>query len=373
MSLFVGVDVGGTTSTICLGDQDGRLEYLSPQFPTRSKEGPHETIEDLADSIVGALDRMGRSLSDVSMVTLATPGPATIDGVLLSTPNLSGEQWNQCPIRELLQSRLQQSVAGSSVAVKYLGDGQAAALGEFALRRGKVCAKGIDSAGIMEMGIKDVGSTSLTAELESLFMVAVGTGLGGGEVRDGRVVRGRKGRAGHAGHLMLPPNAFRYEHDRALKVGNSLNTAESAVSLTALTHQLAYRLGLDRWKEHSLHQVPGTDKDRAKCLRELAADRDPLAIELIQDQAKALGLALLSIQYIGDYDLLVIGGGVCDMTESIREEYLTIIKSTFHDHALDGFRDFDQIVFSSCGDQASVIGAYVDAMGDEGPTNESLR
>lgn len=356
MSVFVGVDVGGTTSTICLGNQGGQLEYVSPQFPTRSDDGPQATVDDLANAITKSISQQGYLVSDVSMVTLATPGPATIDGVLLSTPNLTGVQWKNCPIREMLQAKLRQLAPSHEIQVKYLGDGQAAALGEFSLRSGDVCANQVD---LDSLGIVPPDSVS---DLNSLFMVAVGTGLGGGEVRDRKVVRGRKGRAGHAGHLMLPHDAFRYENDRSLMVGNSLNTVESAVSLTALTHQLAYRLTLEPWKNHSLHQVAGSDKDRAKCLRELAAARDPLAIELLQDQAKALGLALLSIQYIGDFDLLVIGGGICDLAEPIRQEYLAKVQSTFRDHALDGFRDFDQISFSCCGDQASVIGAYVDAI-----------
>jgi len=195
-------------------------------------------------------------------------------------------------------------------------------------------------------------------------MIAVGTGFGGGEVRDGKVVRGRVGRAGHAGHLMLPQDAFRHERDRHHKVGNSLSTVESAVSLTALTHQLAHRLSLPQWSDHPLHDVEGSDKDRAKRLRELAAQDDALANELFDDQAGALGIALLMIQYLGDHDLLVVGGGVCDLSASVRSRYLDLAKKSFHAHALDGFRDFDAIEFSVCGDQASVIGAYVDAMED---------
>ncbi|MEM9645350.1 MAG: ROK family protein, partial [Planctomycetota bacterium] len=96
--------------------------------------------------------------------------------------------------------------------------------------------------------------------------------------------------------------------------------------------------------------------------RELAAQGDPLACELFQDQAFALGMALLTIQYIGDFDCLVIGGGVCDLEDEIKSQYLKTTLSSFHEHALDGFRDFSNIEFSRCGDQASVIGAYFDAM-----------
>jgi predicted NBD/HSP70 family sugar kinase len=190
-----------------------------------------------------------------------------------------------------------------------------------------------------------------------MFMVIVGTGLGGGEVRDGKVVRGAMGRAGHGGHIFLPPAAFRYEHDSQLVVGNSKSTIESAVSLTGLTHQLGYRLMLSQWSSHPLQQHPGSLRDKAKTLRELANENDELALELFDDQARALGIALLSLSYIGDFDLLVVGGGVCDLTPAVKERYLSGVKRSFHEFALDGFRSFSNIGYSLCGDTAPVIGA----------------
>ncbi|MCM2369326.1 ROK family protein [Aporhodopirellula aestuarii] len=366
MGIYIGVDVGGTTSTVCVGDGNGQLIEITPQFPTRSDEGPSATIADIAAEIVRVLGSNGKQLSDVKMVTIATPGPATCEGVLLSTPNLKHPEWNNCPVRELLEKKLREEarkddrvdakIDGGELSVRYLGDGQAAALGEFAVRRGDIQVKS-EIANRWNINIQDP-----EADLNSLFMVAVGTGLGGGEVRNREVVRGSEGRAGHAGHIMLPVDVFRYQHDQELQVGNAFSTVESAVSLTALTHQLAYRLELDQWKKHSLHQVDGTAKDRAKRLRELAADGDELALELFDDQATALGVALLMIQYIGDFDDLVIGGGVCDLAPNVRDRYLAKVKKAFYQRALDGFRSFDAISFSHCGDQASVIGAYVDAM-----------
>jgi predicted NBD/HSP70 family sugar kinase len=360
------VDVGGTTSTVCLGDANGRLIEVTPQFATRSDDGPAATVADIAAEIVRALGDHGKQLHDVKMVTIATPGPATCDGVLLATPNLKHPEWNNCPIREMLEAELREAARaddrvkaqmnGGELSVRYLGDGQAAALGEFAVRRGDIHIRP-EIAARLNLQIR-----TPEPNLSSLFMVAVGTGLGGGEVRNREVVRGSKGRAGHAGHLMLPASVFRYPQDQQLKVGNAMSTVESAVSLTALTHQLAYRLQLDQWKTHSLHAINGTAKDRAKKLRELAAAGDELALELFDDQAIALGVALLMIQYIGDFDELVIGGGVCDLAPTVRDRYLAQVKQTFYQHALDGFRSFTAIQFSHCGDQASVIGAYADAL-----------
>ncbi len=339
MAYFVGIDVGGTTTTVAIGAEDRQIQYVSEQFDTRSAEGPATLVEAVVDGVIAGVDSVGGKAADIEAVTIATPGPATLDGVLLKTPNLKAEHWDRFNIRLALEKTF--ADRGLPLPVKYIGDGQAAALGEFSVRSGLLAY--------------DAATVDTDLHLHSLFMVIVGTGLGGGEVRDGRVVRGLEGRAGHAGHLLLPAFAFRYDHDRQLKVGNAPSTVESAVSLTALTHQLGYRLELEEWQDHPLNGQPGTVRDKAKRLRELAATGDPLAQQLFDDQAHALGIALLGINYLGDYDRVIIGGGVCDLAPAVRERYRLRAEAAYREYALDGFRNLDHFDFSVCGDTAPVI------------------
>lgn len=342
MSYLIGVDVGGTTTTLAVGNDRGEVLHVASQFPTRSEQGPQEVTRIIVGQAAAAVESAGGSIDEVTAVGLATPGPATMDGVLLKSPNLDPAKWDKFPIRAELERAFQQRRPG--LGVRYLGDGQAAAMGEFAIRSRSVQWKQTPP---------DLPDGSLS----SLFMVIVGTGLGGGAVQQGQVVRGRAGRAGHAGHISLPVDAFRYEHDRQLLVGNSYCTAESAVSLTALTHQLPYRLSLDCWRNHRLQSVSGSARDKAKLLRDLADEGDALALELFDDQAAALGIALLNVNYLGDYDLLVIGGGVCDLSPAMRERYLQGVLDSYRRHALDGFRIDAAIEFSICGDDAPAVGA----------------
>lgn len=352
MPFYVGIDIGGTTSTVAIGSHDRKLIYLSPQFPTRSEEGPATTLAELIDQVLAGLQPLRAGLDEVITVGLATPGPASLDGVLMPSPNLRADLWAGYPMRAELEKRFQQHA--HAIKVTYIGDGQAAALGEYAVRSGALRTQ--DCETLTLAAAIDVAPT-----IQSLFFLAVGTGLGGGEVRAGKVVRGGRGRAGHAGHLLLPDHAFRYEHDRKLRVGNTCGVAESAISLSALSHQLEYRLGLPRWQPHELAQEPGPAKEKAKRLRQLAAQGDPLALELLDDQANALGLVMLMVNYLGDYDRLIIGGGVCDMTANLRKRYVEIAQAAYHQHALDGFRDYCGLDFSICGDQASVLGALLSA------------
>lgn len=339
---FIGIDVGGTTSTIAIGNREREVIHVSDQFDSSTADGPDRTITSILDQIIASLGNIGASAEQIGDVALATPGPASLDGVLLNTPNFRSPQWNEFPFRGALEQRVREVAPESSVY--YIGDGQAAALGEYSIRAGKIGWPGFDRGQVSQ-------------DLSSLFMVIVGTGLGGGEVRDGQAVRGVEGRAGHAGHLFLPDYAFRYEHDRRLLVGNAESTIESAVSLTGLTHQLDYRLSLDQWAGHPLNSKPGSTRDKAKQLRDLAAEGDALALELFTDQARALGIGLLSVNYVGDYDLLVIGGGVCDLVPDVREQYRKTAQEAYSRYCLDGFRNVDKFEFSVCGDNAPVIGA----------------
>lgn len=343
MSYYLGVDIGGTTSTLAIGDDRRRVVAVSDQFPTSPDNGPASVIQAIVQQAIAELEKLGGSLAEVPTLGLATPGPASLDGVLHMTPNLNPEHWDQFPIRAELEKAFQQHAP--QLNVRYIGDGQAAALGEYAIRSHTFTWGEAPSESLPD------------EELHSLFMVIIGTGLGGGAVIDGRPIRGLQGRAGHVGHILLPEYATRYPHDRQLKVGNALSTAESAISLTGLAHQLGYRLTLDEWSDHPLNSAEGTTKDKAKRLRELAADGDPLAQQLFDDQARALGIALLSSNYLGDYDRLVIGGGVCDLAPEVRDRYRRLAEESYHEHALDGFRNLDRLEFSVCGDAAPVIGA----------------
>ncbi|MEM0927369.1 MAG: ROK family protein [Planctomycetota bacterium] len=347
MTHFVGVDVGGTTCTVAIGDETRNVVQISDQFATRVSEGPEETIRTIAGEILATLNANGIAPERLEVVGLSTPGPATKDGVLLNTPNFDPRLWDQVPFRAALEKKIRER--SNAASVHYIGDGQAAALGEYSIRRGTITWDQVSR------------SNAAHDELQSLFMVAVGTGLGGGEIRGGMFVSGKDGIAGHAGHLFLPSFAFRYEHDQQLTVGNAKSTIESAVSLTALTHQLGYRLSLDAWQDHPLHASKASTRDKAKQLRDLAAAGDPLARELFDDQARALGIGLLSLDYIGNYDLLVIGGGVCDLVPNLREQYLNTVRLAYREFALDGFKDHGRIEFAICGDEAPVIGALARA------------
>ena len=171
----IGIDVGGTTSTIAVGNAAQEVVLISDQFDSLTRQGPATTIEAISNQILASLERLGVEPTSVDHIGLATPGPATFDGVLLKTVNLDAELWDRFAIREALEARLRRWSPNASV--HYIGDGQAAALGEFSIRTGSVRWQQLPD------------QRSSLASCSSLFMVIVGTGLGGGGAVVGELQR----------------------------------------------------------------------------------------------------------------------------------------------------------------------------------------
>jgi predicted NBD/HSP70 family sugar kinase len=77
------VDLGGTAVNYTLLDQQDRflIENLC-EHPSLSKQGPDICLQQIADGLKIAVDRVGANLDDVVAVGLDTPGPASAAGRL---------------------------------------------------------------------------------------------------------------------------------------------------------------------------------------------------------------------------------------------------------------------------------------------------
>ena len=272
-----------------------------------------------------------------------------MDGVLLATPNLNRELWNNYPIRAGLQAALGEFHGG--IAVRYLGDGQAAALGEYSIRSRSLVV-GPRAAGV-------------AAEREAGVAVhrdrRHGAGRRGGARRPGdsrQPGAGRARRAHSAAGVCVPLRA-RSQAAQGQRlcdggVGGVAERTGAPIGISTRRCRSGRRTRSTRWKARRARS--------RSSLRELVAAGDPLAQELFDDQARALGITLLCVNYLGDYDRLVIGGGVCAFEGAVRERYQRLAEEEYRRHALDGFRNLDRLEYSVCGDEAPVIGALAWAM-----------
>jgi predicted NBD/HSP70 family sugar kinase len=200
--------------------------------------------------------------------------------------------WAGFDIRENLARRLEKPVT-------YLNDGNAGALwGHFTI-----------------FGSKAEG-TSISA--------IIGTGLGGGVIIDGHVVKGRKGFGGELGHVLIPwqsiPGVTVPPECNCGRVGD----LESLCSLTAIAKNILPAL-LPQYPGHELGSVEITRA--AKLVRGMAEKGDPLSVEVFRVQARALGLFFDEMINTFDPDVLIVGGGAVETRPEFREWFVREIQA----------------------------------------------
>ncbi|HSM76562.1 MAG TPA: ROK family protein [Bryobacteraceae bacterium] len=295
--MVAGVDLGGNAInyTFLNGQEQFLIEGLC-EHPARSKEGPEICLQQIADGLRIAADKAGVPLTEVKVVGLDTPGPASAEGVLSrsGSTNFVHSTWSGFDIRGGLEKKLGKPVT-------YLNDGNAGALwGHFVL----------------------FGAESRTTSLSAI----IGTGLGGGVIVGGSVVKGRKGFGGELGHVLLP-----YQSIPALSglrprcnCGRT-GDLESICSLTAienslLPHFLTLFPGHELGKTGDLHKA-------AKLVRGLAERGDPMAREIFRAQAHALGLFFDAMINTFDPDALIVGGGAIETSKEFQQWFIGEIRA----------------------------------------------
>lgn len=169
---ILGLDIGGTKTAIVEGTLEGRIVERR-ELETRAWEPFERTFPMLADAarmLVGTAESAGRK---VAAISVSVGGPLRIDeGFLINPPHLPG--WHNVP----LKARLREAFPGLPVCVEH--DGNAGALAEFHFGVGR-------------------GQPGL----EHLIFLTFGTGVGGGFIVNGRILRGASDTAGEIGHWRL--------------------------------------------------------------------------------------------------------------------------------------------------------------------------
>jgi glucokinase len=295
--VVVGIDNGGNSNNATILDGSGRfLVDRLVETPSLVTKGPEVAVDAMAQALDNILELAGISLETVRGVGLDTPGPASADGVISSkgATNFAQPAWRGFDIRGALEARL-------GLPVVYNNDANAAALYAHHVRFGDAAA----------------GHSSVSA--------IVGTGLGGGVIEGGRVVRGAAGMAGELGHVQIPLHGLLAE-GQPLPTCNCgfVGDAESIASLTGIEKNLL-PYWLTRFENHELSRV-GSRKQAAKMVRALGEREDPLALRIFEQQAMAIGRLFTIAANYSDPDTYFLGGGVVETTPKFRQWFLAKVR-----------------------------------------------
>lgn len=310
-NVLAGVDLGGTSVKIALAHREGDI-VVEGAIRTDAHHGPQRTIERIADHL---LELAGKHGMTISAIGVGVPGLVDIQkGVTRFLPNLE-THWRDIPVAGLLNERLH-------CPVRILNDVRTATLAELKFGHGK--------------GHPDI----------SMVFMALGTGIGGGVVIDGRLRLGSLGAAGEIGHQTILPDGPQ------CGCGNHgcLEVLASGPSIASEGMRLM-RIG----RAPTLYDLVEGDADRVTT-REMvtAAAKDPSVHEAIVRAARYVGIAVANVAMVLHPELIVLGGGVAEigglLTDTVRTEMERRIVGVIP-------ADTVRLERSQLGEKAGVIGA----------------
>ena len=302
---YIGVDVGGTTVKMGLFTEAGELQEKW-EIPTRTEDGGKQILPDIVESIEKKREELGGHIGGIGM---GVPGPVTDDGVVLKCANLG---WGVFSAKNELSSLT--GVGNVEIA----NDANIAALGEM----WKGGGRGFDS----------------------IVMVTLGTGVGGGVIIRGKILTGSMGAGGEIGHMKV-----RLDEEDSCNCGGK-GCLEQYTSATGIVRMAKKKLhpGSAKLEDSCLNGIEITAKD----IFDGAKAGDAYCEEVVEEFGRILGFGLANVAQAVDPEAFVIGGGVSRAGEII----LDVTKRYYNDHVMFALQN-KEFRLAELGNDAGIYGA----------------
>ena len=287
MSYFaIGVDLGGTNLRIAaVKDTGAILETITTN--TDVMRGRELVITEMCDAIRLLIGKH-RAHGTLMGVGIGIPGIIEMEtGMLCGAPNLPG--WANYPVREEIERRL-----GSRVVLE--NDANAAAFGESWLGAAKDC--------------------------NSMCMLTLGTGVGGGIVFNGKIWHGMTGMAGELGHISVDP--------AGVKCGcGNLGCVEQYASATAVKRMAMEAIASGKAPELGRAMAANSELT-AKQVFDLAMKGDQPAQQIFHRVGESLGIIAAGFINALNLNMYVVGGGVAAAWDAFAPTMMdTILQRSF--------------------------------------------
>ncbi|MDY3342302.1 MAG: ROK family glucokinase [Lachnospiraceae bacterium] len=299
-----GIDIGGTTVKCGLFTVKGEL-LEKWEIPTRTENNGAAILPDVADTVLKKIQEKGLAKEEIAGIGIGVPGPVNEQGEVPGAVNL---HWGYVNLAGDMEKM-------TGLRVKAGNDANVAALGEMWKGGGAGC--------------------------QSIVMVTLGTGVGGGIINNGKIVTGAHGAGGEIGHIHVTDDV-----ECNCNCGNH-GCLEQVTSATGITY-LANR----RLKKDDRPSMLRGGEVNAKTVFDAVKAGDELAKEVAEEFGKYLGTALASVACVVDPEVFVIGGGVSKAGQII----LDYIKKYYAQYA---FMTCKQAGFAlaKLGNDAGIYGA----------------
>ena len=307
------IDLGGTKIIAALISNKGQV--LAREYHlTLADEGPRSVIKRILSAIDHLLGLRNIDPSQLDSISIAAAGAINPEkGLVTSSPNLPG--WNNVPLRDTIRRKYK-------VNTFLINDANAAALGEHHFGAGK--------------------------GVNNLVLLALGTGIGGGIIINGKLYSGSHGSAGEIGHMTIDINGPR------CNCGN-IGCLEVLASGTAVAKEAVRR---NRQGERSslTEIVEGKIENiTAEKVSIAAQGGDSLASEVISSAAFYLGVGMVNLVNIFNPEMIIVGGGMAKMGDLL----LNPAKQIVRERAFQSSAQAVRIVPAQLGENSGLVGAAV--------------
>ncbi|CYU10011.1 transcriptional regulator/sugar kinase [Streptococcus suis] len=309
---IIGIDLGGTSVKLAILTTEGEIQEKWSIKTNILDEGSH-IVPDIIDSIKHRFESHGLTKDDFLGVGMGSPGVVDSEaGTVIGAYNLN---W------KTLQLVKEQFETALGLPFFIDNDANVAALGE-----------------------QWVGAGNNNPNV--VFMT-LGTGVGGGVIAAGNLIRGVKGAGGELGHITVD-----FDEPFACTCGKKgcLETVASATGIVNLSRRYADQYAGDA----KLKQMIDDGQDvTAKDVFDLAKEGDDLALIVYRHFSEYLGVACANIAAVLNPAYIVLGGGVSAAGEFL----LDGVRKVFAENSFPQIKESTQIVLATRGNDAGVLGA----------------
>ncbi|HEM5042258.1 TPA: ROK family glucokinase [Streptococcus suis] len=309
---IIGIDLGGTSVKLAILTTEGEIQEKWSIKTNILDDGSH-IVPDIIDSIKQRFETHGLTKDDFLGVGMGSPGVVDSEaGTVIGAYNLN---W------KTLQLVKEQFETALGLPFFIDNDANVAALGE-----------------------QWVGAGNNNPNV--VFMT-LGTGVGGGVIAAGNLIRGVKGAGGELGHITVD-----FDEPFACTCGKKgcLETVASATGIVNLSRRYADQYAGDA----KLKQMIDDGQDvTAKDVFDLAKEGDDLALIVYRHFSEYLGVACANIAAVLNPAYIVLGGGVSAAGEFL----LDGVCKVFAENSFPQIKESTQIVLATRGNDAGVLGA----------------
>ena len=307
-NLYFGIDLGGTNIQAAIYDIKKQEIVIRDGTKTKALEG--------SDAVLGRIEKICNKLlekaelkpDDIAGLGIGAPGAIDFDhGLVLDAPNL---RWDDYPLQKELGKLLPFPVVIDN-------DVNVGAWGEYKAGAGR----GYDDQ----------------------LAIFVGTGVGGGLIINGKLYQGTGHTAGEIGHTIVGGRGT---------LGH--RTVEDLASRTSMVRRIRHMIEYNH-KTIVTELVEGDlTRIRSKIIAQAFEQSDPLVVEIVEDAARYIGMAIANTVTLLSLPCVVLGGGA---SEALGKPWLKLVRTNFEKYVFPDKLKNTKIVLSELEDNAGPIGA----------------